>query len=312
MKKLLANLVLAIVFLFSSKLFTEDKIFFSENQLSSYLNNYNETEKLEIDKDLKIIRNICLPAINKEPNKQKPIYLATAGAPGARKTTILERFLKSSQLGTTCVYLDPDQRALKWMAHTYGQSLTAFVSSQYPQYYLALKAAYDKWREASTYIALTLLEEALKEKRNIAFGTTSTSAYVPNFFLKLKDNGYDIVLLLCSCEDRFREEAISYRNEIQKFYQSSPEDAVNKGKIFPQKMPSYFSFADTLYLFWSDDLNHPERLAGILKEGRLKVTDSEALNRFIEKYETDRASLQSEVSSILSWNELMKLYTERF
>lgn len=312
MKNSLLGVALAIAFLFSSSLSARDHFFFSEQALCSRLNNYNETEKLAINKDLEIIRNICLPKSTSELDQQKPIYLATAGAPGARKTTILEKFLKNSQLETSFVYLDPDQRALKWMAHTYGQSLSAFFTSQYPDYNLAVKAAYNKWREASTYIALTLLEEALTQKSNIAFGTTSTADYVPNFFLKLKDHGYDIVLLLCSCEDKFREEAINYRNEVQKFYQSSPEDALSKGKFFPQRMPSYFSFADTLYLFWSDDLNHSERLAGILKKGELEVIDCDALNRFIQKFEMDRALLQNENQNIPSWDELVNLYTSRF
>src|SRR3990167_10483221 len=136
---------------------------------------------------------------------------------------------------------------------------------------MAVKNAYEKWRGGPNFIALTLLEDAFLHKRNIAHGTTSTGEHNPKFLAKVKDAGYDITLLLCSCEDAFRKKAIQYRNEEQKFYQSSPEDALNKGKFFPQRMSAYFTYADTLYLFWSDDLSVRERLAAVFSGGSLKV-----------------------------------------
>ncbi|HNA62074.1 MAG TPA: hypothetical protein PKW79_03250 [Rhabdochlamydiaceae bacterium] len=74
-----------------------------------------------------------------------------------------------------------------------------------------------KWRPASNYIALTLLEEAFARHDNVAYGTTSTGGHIPAFLKKVHDAGYDITLLLCSCDDSIRKAAIEYRNEQQRF-----------------------------------------------------------------------------------------------
>lgn len=305
--------LISVVFLLSIfQVKGEDFIFFSPQMLNTQLKSYNDEEIKAIEKDLKVVRDICLTKDDKTHVGDKPLYLATAGGPGARKTTILERFLKSKYPSSNIVYLDPDPRTLKYMVHTYYQSLSALNIAEQQNYSTVIKNAYNKWRYASTYIASTLLEEAFSNKRDIAFGTTSTGEHIPKFLDKVKNAGYEIVLLLCSAEDNFKKQAIQYRNEEQRFYQSSPEDIVNKGKFFPQRMRAYFTYADTLYLFWNDDLFSREKLAAILNKGNLQVVDNEALTHFINKFEADRDSLMKEGKNIPSWSELLSLYQSRF
>jgi hypothetical protein len=129
---------------------------------------------------------------------------------------------------------------------------------------------------------------------SIIYGTTSTGAHIPEFFAKLKEYGYQIILLLCSFSDSLRKEAVEYRNQVVRFYQSSPEDAVAKGKFFPQRMKDYFDYADILYFYWSYDLFSSERLAGIWQNGKLEIHDKEAMQHFVEKYEEDRGSFAAE------------------
>lgn len=218
------------------------------------------------------------------------MYLATAGAPGARKSTILERFLESHGEFANLPYYDPDQRGLKFMVHTYyAQSLSAANITKYNDYMYARQAAYTKWRGASNYIALTLLEEAFSQKRSVAHGTTSTGAHIPYFLRKVKNKGYEVVLLLFSCED-----------------------ALKKAKLFPERMSVYFSYADTLHLFWSDDLETQERLAAIFSNGKIQVIDEGALEKFQEKFEKDRNRLEKEGKKIPSWSKLLNLYYRRF
>ena len=313
MKKWTATLLTILYFsILPSTLSAEGYLFFSPKSIASHLQGYNEVEKSAIAKDLTAIREICLQ--HQESAAQKrPLYIATAGAPGARKSTILERFLASSPLFAEVCYIDPDQRGLKFMAHTYySQSLSNRVTADYKEYTEARKAAYEKWRGASNYIALTLLEEAFSEKRDIAHGTTSTGGHIYTFLPKIKNAGYEIVLLLCYCKESFQREAIQHRNEVQKFYQSTPEDAINKSLLFPQRMAAYFQNADTLYLFWSDDLSSKERLAAIYDSGKMQVIDQEALDCFIQKFSSDRKYLQTEGKSIPSWNELTSVYYDRF
>lgn len=314
MKKSIFTIALGAASLLSSfAAAAENFLFFSPQAIVSHLNGYNEDEKAAIGKDLDVVRSVCLCNINESEDIEKPLYLATAGGPGARKTTILERFLRDNSLLSKTTYIDPDQRALKFMSHTYySQSLSALVIGDYENYSMAVKNAYEKWRGGSNFIALTLLEDAFLHKRNIAHGTTSTGEHIPKFLAKVKDAGYAITLLLCSCEDAFRKKAIQYRNEEQKFYQSSPEDALNKGKFFPQRMSAYFTYADTLYLYWSDDLATQERLAAVLKDGGLEVLDMQAFNLFVQKFENDRESLNVEGKQIPSWDELVNLYRNRF
>jgi hypothetical protein len=289
-------------------------LFFTPEMIGTHLESYNEEEKAEIAKDLEVVRSVCFAAKEVAKNlNPKPFYLATAGAPGARKSTILERFMHEHPEYAQAVYLDPDQRTLKFMAHTYyAQSLSALRAGLTGNYLAVQKAAYEKWRAASNYIVLTLLEEAFARRDNIAYGTTSTGAHIPEFLKRLHEANYQTTLLLCSCEDDVRREAIQYRNEQQRFYQSSPEDAVAKGIFFPQRMSAYFTYADVLYIYWSDDLFSSERLAAVLENGKVTVNDAAALEGFTNKYEKDRAALQAEGKTLPAWNELIEMYQARF
>jgi hypothetical protein len=280
------------------------ELFFTPSMIGKHVETYTEAEVKLIEKDLDVVRSICLSDTH---NTDTRFYLATAGAPGARKTTILEKFVATHPEYQEGVYIDPDPRTLKFMAHTYyAKSLSPLVISQSGDYAAVIKNAYEKWRAGSNYIVLTLFEEAVAMGRSIVYGTTSTGAHIPSFFAKLKENDYKIILLLCSCPDEVRREAIEYRNDVVRFYQASPEDAVAKGKIFPQRMGAYFDHADLLYFYWSDALFSPERLAAVWQDGKLEVHDEEAMNRFIEKYEADRAALAEEGQIIPSFESYLE------
>lgn len=291
------------LFAFFSNIYLLAEMFFTPEMICSHLKEYSDEEILQINKDLDVVRSVCLA--NRE-NTESRFFLATAGAPGARKTTILEKFVSTHQEYQGGAYLDPDPRTLKFMVHTYyAQSLTPVAISESNNYDQTIQKAYEKWRAGSNYIVLSLLEEAFEKGRSIVYGTTATGAHMPAFFTKLKKNDYKIVLLLCSCPDALRYEAVNYRNRVVRFYQSSPEDAVAKGTLFPQRMETYFSYADQLYFYWSDDLFSPERLAGIWVQGKLEIHDRDAMDLFIDKYETDRMALKERGISIPSFNSLL-------
>jgi hypothetical protein len=281
------------------------ELFFTPDMISSHLKNYSEEEVQLLNKDLNVVRSVCLDGTQ---NAQTRFYLATAGGPGARKTTILEKFVASHPEYQEGVYLDPDPRTLRYMAHTYyARSLNPLTISTSESYDQVIQNGYNKWRYGSNYIVLSLLEEAFQMGRSIIYGTTSTGSHIHNFFSKLKENNYQIVLLLCSCPDPLRFEAVEYRNKVVRFYQSSPEDAVAKAILFPQKMETYFIYGDLLYFYWSDSLFAPERLAGTWHNGNLEIHDSEAMQLFIDKYEADRSTLAEKGEFIPSFNELITI-----
>lgn len=297
MKRLLSTL--ACFFCIS----LQAELFYTPQMISTHLKGYSEEEVQLLDKDLKVVRSVCLEGTR---NAETRFYLATAGGPGARKTTILEKFVATHPEYQEGVYLDPDPRTLKFMVHTYyAKSLSPLVISSTDSYDHVIKNAYEKWRGGSNYIVLSLLEEAFTGGRSIIYGTTSTGAHIPNFLAKLKENGYQIVLLLCSCPDDVRYEAVNYRNGIVRFYQSSPEEAVSKGLLFPQRMGAYFAHADQLYFYWSDGLFVPERLGGIWRDGKLEVHDSDAMQRFIDKYESDRKNLEASGQNIPAFSSFL-------
>lgn len=308
MKKSIRYLILPFLLFIGCLRAYTPYLYFSQEMIESHIKDYNDEEMDAIKKDLKNIRALAFPEASKPSNK-KPLYLATAGAPGSRKTTILENFLQSHPELSSIVYLDPDPRGLKFMINTYySRSLSAAALARIGDYEDAQKLAYQKWRGASNYITLTLLEEAFRQKRDIAHGTTSTGAHIFDFLSKVKKAGYEITLLLCGAEDPFRFESISYRNHVVRFYQNSPEDAVTKGKLFPEKMVTYFSFADTLYIFWSDSLSFKEKLAAVFKNRKLEIKDEKAYRSFINKYIRDAEALLQQGKSLKSWEELTQIY----
>ncbi len=297
------KLLLTSLFFFSCT-FLQAHLFFNPEMISSHLKTYSNEEIQLIKSDLEVVRSVCL---NNTQNAESLYYLATAGGPGSRKTTILEKFIASHPEYQKGVYLDPDPRTLKFMVHSYyAQSLNSLAIASSNNYSSVIKNAYEKWRAGSNYIVLTLLEEAFAAGRSIVHGTTSTGSHIPNFFAKLKENNYQIILLLCSCPDDVRFKAVDYRNNIVRFYQSSPEDAVAKGIFFPQKMESYFKYADQLYFYWSDDLFTEERLAGTWSNGKLEIRDHDAMQRFVEKYERDRIDLASKGQHIPVFTSFLK------
>lgn len=279
-------------------------LFFTPEIISGHLKSYTDEDIQLLKKDLDVVRSVCLDG---SQNTDSRFYLATAGAPGARKTTILERFVAQHPEYQGGVYLDFDPRTLRFMVHTYyAKGLNSLVIAQTGDYSQVIKNAYEKWRFGSHYIVLSLFEEAVAKGRSIIFGTTSTGAHIPKFFARLKEEGYQIVLLLCSCPDQLRQEAVQYRNDVVRFYQSAADEVVSKGKFFPQRMGAYFDYADLMYFYWSDELFSPERLAAVWQNGKLEVHDTEAMHRFIEKYEADRQALSAEGQSVPAFESFLK------
>jgi hypothetical protein len=289
----------------TSMVAADNFFFFSPQMISTHLKNYNEAEKAAIEKDLSVVRSICFSDATPIEG-HTPIYLATAGGPGTRKSTILERFIAKQPELAHGVYLDPDPRALRFMVHTYyNQSLNYRMIAAGKSYNDVLDAAYEKWRGGSNYITLTLIEEAFRQGLDIMHGTTSTGNHLESFYTALKKAGYRIELLLCSCDNLTQDDAIEYRNNEIRFHQSTTDDILEKTERFSEKMPLYFQYADKLYFYWSDALFQPERLAAVLNGNTFEVHDFEAYIQFVGKYEIDRKKQLGKGIQLPSFKELL-------
>ncbi len=284
-------------------------IFYSPEMRSANLSHYSVDEIDQVEKDLTVVRSVCFP---QNPEKSSPPqYLATAGAPGCRKTTLLELFLATEEKYSNCIYLDPDPRSLKYMVHTYHQQLTPLAIANCDHHEALIKEAYNKWRYGSTHIAATLLEEAFQKGYDVAHGTTSTGKFVPQILTNVKEAGYEITLLLCYADKEFAGDAIRYRNKEIRFYQNSPEDAAKKALLFPQRIRTYFTHADNLYFYWSEELFSPSLLAATFKQGKLEILDEKGWRAFSMKYEEDRLELAAEGILLPSWDEQIEYLQHR-
>lgn len=260
-----------------------------QNIVTNLLQTYSDKEKELIGKDLRNITETCFSDTTPVAETER-VYVATAGGPGACKSTILETYLQDK---SNFVYVDPDPRALKFMMNTYYQSLTYYQISQSASYQTLLADAYNKWRNASNYIANTILNDAYCKGYNIAHGMTATSPVINLFFDKLKQRKYKIVLLLCYAPDQTRIQALEHRAQTHAFVQSSSEDAINKGKMFVERFPVYFKYADEIRMYWTQDfLKGSTHAATYSQETGLVTHDHDTMNKFIAKYEADRKDQQ--------------------
>lgn len=252
--------------------------------VESFLKDYSQEEMNLIEDDLIHINKLCFR--NHAPAMGQPVYVATAGGPAASKSTILETWLVNNP---HFIYVDPDSRALRLMTNTYLQSLTYYSISKASSYQDLLKSAYNKWRAASNYIASTLLNNAFEKGYHIAHGTTSTAKEVAQLYSRLKDKNYKIVLLLCGSSDGNRVKAIRNRSSVQGFVQVTEEDTIKKAKLFPERFPVYFQYADELHFYWTEDFSKGSvKAATFDKTKGLIVENQQAYDRFVKWYNQER------------------------
>ncbi|MEL7431646.1 MAG: zeta toxin family protein [Chlamydiota bacterium] len=274
------------IFLFVCTLSSVFGDIYPQKALDSLLFSYNQEEKEAIDEDYQSIKNIIFP---KEIADER-IYIATAGPPGAGKSTLFELFLRKNFPHISFAYIDPDQWTMRYMIHTYYQrSLNAADLIQYTTHLEATKAAYEKWRDASNYISKSLFNEACLDGISIAHGTTSTSSFVPDLYEKLHEKNYKIHLALVAATPNFCNEAIKIRQEERKYYQSTLKDENEKARWFLEKIPIYFKYADQIYLFWHEDFPISDIPIAIFTKQGAFYYNKEAFARFVDQYETARA-----------------------
>lgn len=263
----------------------------------SLLKTYSQDEKNLINEDFKNIKTLCFR--NTTPATEQPLYVATAGGPGACKSTVLETYLQGKP---NFVYADPDQRSLKFMMNTYHQSLTQYHVSASKNYNDLQKSAYDKWRGGSNYIANTILNDAFDKGYNVAHGTTLTGPTIEPFLKKVKAKGYKIILLLCFAPDEERVKAVTSQAN-RGFLQADPQDVINKGKVFPERFPIYFEYADEIQLYWMDDSTKGSCYAATwTNDGKLVVENQAAFDAFTQQYNRARSG-----KTLLSLDELMRI-----
>ncbi|MBI2657786.1 zeta toxin family protein [Candidatus Woesearchaeota archaeon] len=275
---------------------------------------YGEEEISRIEKlvneDRKFVRMMAFKDA-RHVKDRKPVYVATAGPPLAAKSTILSQQIKDNPARyDATVKVDPDRWGMLFMLHTYHNHLMdpAEVAKS-ADFRGAQVKAYELARPGSNILAFEILNDAVERLLDIAHGTTSTGTHAGDLLNALKQRGYEIDLLLCNAEDDIRAKAAEYRANVQGYYQSTPEDVVNKGLAFPRKFPEYFRVADNLTLFWKYGVTDQAKKAAIFTQGALEITDEQAFRRFVAKYEKDCLVIQErEKIHLPTFEEITRLY----
>jgi len=245
-----------------------------------------------MSKDRTIVREICFgesePGL--EPTKNK-IYLATAGAPCAGKSTVLEQMIHFDNRYKNLVKVDPDRWAMLFMLHTYANyMMSPRMVANAKSYQEAQVKAYDICRPASNIISLEIMNDAVENGLSVAHGTTLTSPHVAGLLKNLKEKGYQIHLLICMASDETRSSAANHRCTAQGYYQSTPEDVREKGILLPQRMQTYFEYADELAFFWRKGANENAILAAQIKEQKFAIIDQEAYQAIVNHHDVNKTS----------------------
>jgi hypothetical protein len=204
-----------------------------------------------------------------------PIYLATAGGPGAGKSTVLEGYMKNSEI--QFVYADPDRAALLRMEKTYKADLAA--KKRTPE------EAYNHWRDASNFLANYFLAKALRNGYAVAHGTTMTApaAVLEKIFATLKNvYGRKIHLLHITCNEAVREES-EHARRARGVVQCTWEDFHNKNTAFFARLPQYL-VADQVDFYYRSKLDNAACVAS-RSNGKTIVSNSEGFTAIQQLHE---------------------------
>ncbi len=285
-------MVVGLMLSFSVFAKKEAKDFLVPNELvQGYLKTYSPDEIEKINMDYANIRDLCFSQAKKD--QKKLIYVGTAGGIGAGRSKILERYLRG-RLGF--VHIDPDQRGLKFMINTYTQYIDNYLISE-SLTYQRLKEAYAKWRDASDYIVNKILNEAYDKNFAIAYVTTSSIKGIDQFFGKLKNRNYKIILLLCGSSEENRLKAMEYKEKHQYFVQATPEELITKGRRFFDNFPAYFQLADEIQFYWTEDFfKGGVKVGDYSRKNGLKWSH-EYYKKFVDSYESYRKKYNSRLPS---------------
>lgn len=222
---------------------------------------YSPEERARLDAD---VQEIWQRIIEQNPLKEKVVVMA-AGAPGAGKSTVLKQELAKMNVAFIC----PDDICLKQQKRTYCQERSDLGDVE----------AYNKWRPGSNAACHSILANLIREGYALYFGTTSTGDKT-NVFLKwLHERGYTIKLIHVTAPDDVRFESLKKRD--QEFFQTTPEDVVNKGKLLPQRInDTYLAFADEIDFRYRGGVDEDAVVAAKWVRGRgLEIIDPVAYDK---------------------------------
>ena len=229
-------------------------------------------------------------------SKGRKEFSLSAGGPGAGKSTLLEQMLVNDPSLRNVVFSDPDERALKMMK-AYNDDIAQGGGSK-----LALAMSYAKWRWASNYISNSIMNRACADGYDVLLGTTATSPAVSILYDNAKREEYHVRTIIVTASDDVRTESARRRFEDEGTRYTA--DTVEKGKMFYQRMPTFFEKSDAFSFYWRNAADQSAVLVAEASEGAVQIYDHAAL-RTIDA-DMKKADPQ------LTWKALTRTYQNRF
>jgi predicted ABC-type ATPase len=229
--------------------------YFPKTAIRGLLNKYSTDDLEKIYNDFLLLHAKAFKGAEKTRS-----YMVTAGPPAAGKSTLLEQIIRfnpeTGKNTTGFVYIDPDRAAMQQMP-SYLQDRALHRDGKGGR---DAKAAYDHWREASNFIAQTLLAEALVDGYKIAHGNTmSVDQSITNLQAIQTKYGYKTHLIHCTTTDDIR----LAREKIRQgdgMYQVTAEDFASKSVKFFSLLPKYVQVSSADF-YYSKDVTSTELAA---------------------------------------------------
>jgi len=248
------------------------------------VNTYSEDESKRLREDIhKIYWNVVNACDGGDP-----IAVISAGAPGAGKTTLMERLLKQEK--TKVAYCDPDAVCLQLMNRTWRAELEKRLEEVADTPEDALfwiekevhQDMYNKWRPASNAANHLILAHFIRQKMPFYFGTCSASPHAANTFSYLKEQGYKIHLIHVMAPDDVRWQSIQVRD--RSFVQTTEKDICEKGKMIPQRIhDTYLAFADQIDFYYRGKVSEEAVLVAtwVKESEEISVHDKPAYEKLV-------------------------------
>ncbi len=222
----------------------------------------------------------------------KPLYIASAGGPGAGKSTALFQYVSSLFNVDVPKEAWHESSLSEAMSKIFTEVPAALVSPDRRGILsLALKnrdeptsdrAFYLKWRWASNFLSNVALNVAFQNRRNIVHDTTLSGRTALDNLKALKNSGYCLAVFMQGAPLRTREEAADKRNET--FFQSLKGNVTDQDTAFAEKISQIVPLTDLAVIGWRNAANEEAKQVAKIANGTLLVLDEEGFERYCSAY----------------------------
>lgn len=227
------------------------------------------------------------------PGFNRPIWISTAGGPGAGKSTaIFQNVAKlfdidveknawsegSLKTASKAIFpnipfalISPDKRSLQAIAAC--ENADGAIDDEF----------YKKWWNALYFLSGVTTNASLAYGKNAIYDTTFTSEKAINSVTQARENGYYTATLMLGASDEVRQQSVQKRNEA--YVQVFPHNVNKQNDVFAGNIPKIFSLSDEVILAWRDDVAvSGYHVACVQGNQRLTVIDENGFEAFCNTY----------------------------